>query len=104
LWAEWNALHGKDRDPAQYQRTARQADGYQKKQPVAQASIKLRSAATSTARGAAPFIVNPLSPIQRNDEASAAASLRAQCRARIPSALTAPCSMPAAAMPTLAKK
>jgi hypothetical protein len=81
-----------------------QADGYQKKQPVAQASMKLRSAATSTASGAAPFIVNPLSPIQRNNEASAAASQRAQCRARIPSALTTPCSMPAAAMPTLAKK
>jgi hypothetical protein len=42
-----------------------QADGYQKKQPVALASTKLRSAATSTARGAGPFIVKPVSPKQR---------------------------------------
>jgi hypothetical protein len=35
-------------------------------------------------------MVNPVSPIQRNSEASAAASQRAQCRARMPSTLTTP--------------
>jgi hypothetical protein len=68
LRAERNALHGEDRDPTQYQRTAMQADGYQTKQPVAQSSVKLRSAATSTASGAAPFIVNPLSHILCHDK------------------------------------